>query len=59
MKNSKEKKLVVKDHWRQELSKLRCWISGFNAGRHVPGTVGPHVPGEEVLRQIIMAIDDA
>lgn len=59
MKKSKEKKMVVKDHWRSELSKLRCWISGYHAGRHVPGTSTPHLPGENVLWQIIMAIDDA
>jgi hypothetical protein len=44
-----------------ELVKLRCWISGFQAARKVPGQINidNYVPGEDVLRQIIIAIDDA
>lgn len=55
------KKVEVKDHWKYELQKLRCWISGFRAGRTFPGQVNieNYVPGEDVLRQIIIAIDDA
>lgn len=55
------KKIDVGDHWKIELQKLRCWISGFRAGRSLPGQVNleNYVPGEDVLRQIIIAIDDA
>lgn len=55
------KKVEVQDHWRYELTKLRCWIGGFRAGRNLPGQVNleNYIPGEDVLRQIIMAIDDA
>lgn len=53
------KKVDVKDHWREELTKLRCWITGFNAGRTPPGSLSNNLPGEDVLRQIIQAIDNA
>lgn len=62
MKKSDKKKIEVQDHWKTELTKLRCWCTGFKAGRSTPGTVfDPDnvLPGEEVLRQIIMAIDNA
>jgi hypothetical protein len=54
------KKIEVQDHWKIELQKLRCWISGFNAGRKTPGVTNldNYIPGEDVLRQIIIAIDD-
>lgn len=55
----KKKKIEVQDHWRHELTKLRCWLTGYNDGRRVPGALPPMVPGEMILRQIIMAIDDA
>ena len=40
---------------RQELTKVRCWVSGYDAGRtgHLGG-----VPGADGLRQAIMLIDD-
>lgn len=55
------KKIVVEQHWGKELQKLRCWISGFRAGRSLPGqyNIDNHLPGEDVLRQIVMAIDEA
>jgi hypothetical protein len=55
------KKINVEQHWKIELQKLRCWIGGFRAGRTLPGSVNleSYVPGEDVLRQIILAIDDA
>lgn len=55
------KKIEVQDHWQIELQKLRCWISGFRAGRTLPGTANleSYVPGENVLSQIVMAISDA
>lgn len=61
MKTSKRKKIEVQPHWRGELTKVRCWISGWEAGRRHPGSLNAldSVPGDDVLRQIIMAIDDA
>lgn len=55
------KKITVQPHWRQELTKVRCWISGWEAGRRLPGSMNvlDRVPGDDVLRQIIMAIDEA
>lgn len=55
------KKIEVEDHWKMELQKLRCWLSGFNAGRKTPGEINldHYIPGQDVLRQIIVAIDDA
>ena len=52
------KKVNVESHWREELTKLRCWLSGFKEGRQSPGSLICSVPGEDVLRQIIIAIDD-
>ena len=61
MQKSKQKKIVVQNHWAKELNKVRCWISGWQAARRTPGTLNlsEHVPGEQVLAQIIMAIDEA
>ena len=56
------KKINVEQHWKIELQKLRCWIGGFRAGRSLPGNsvnLENFIPGEDVLRQIILAIDDA
>lgn len=61
MKNyNQKKKIVVEDHWKNELSKLRCWINGWQAGRRLPGSTDltTFIPGEDVLRQIIIAIDN-
>lgn len=55
----KKKKIEVQDHWRHEITKLRSWIAGYNDGRSTPGHLHPSVPGEDVLRQIMSAIDDA
>jgi hypothetical protein len=54
-----KKKVEVQDHWRHELTKLRCWMDGYSAGRNVPGNMPYLLPGQDVLRQIIMAIDEA
>jgi len=54
-----KKKIEVQDHWRNELTKLRCWLSGFSEGRQIPGQLQYMVPGELVLKQIISAIDDS
>lgn len=43
---------------RGELTKVRCWMTGFNAGRHSPGHLNPGIPGEDSLRQIIQLIDE-
>lgn len=61
MMKSKKKQIVIQDGWRYQLTKMRCWISGYKAGRHVPGSLNldSDIPGEDVLRQIILAIDEA
>jgi hypothetical protein len=55
------KKIPVAPHWSTELSKLRCWIQGWKSGRSIPGqtNIDNFLPGEDVLRQIQMAINDA
>jgi hypothetical protein len=57
---SNKKKIEIQPHWAKELVKLRCWINGFQAGRKTPGVINldNYVPGEDALRQIIMAIDE-
>ena len=55
----KKKKIEVQNHWRDELTKLRCWLTGYNDGRSAPGHLQHMVPGEMILRQIINAIDEA
>lgn len=52
-------KVEAHDHWREELTKLRCWLSGFKEGRTSPGGLEMIIPGEDVLRQIIITIDMA
>ena len=53
-------KIEVADHWQIELAKLRCWITGWKAGRSLPGSINieNYVPGEDTIRQILMAISD-
>lgn len=48
--------IEVKDYYRGELTKLRCWLTGFHEGR---GSASSRCPGEDILRQLIIAIDDA
>jgi hypothetical protein len=43
---------------RNELTKVRCWLSGFGAARLVANVLNSHVPGEDSLRQVIVMIDD-
>lgn len=58
--SKKKRTIEVKDHWRGELTKVRCWLEGYRQGtRAVNGGLPYLVPGEDTLRQIIMAIDDA
>lgn len=59
MSKEKETKIKVASHWRHQLTQMRCWVDGYKAGRNDPGAMPYHIPGEDVLRQIIMAIDDA
>lgn len=42
---------------RAELTKVRCWMTGFAAGRHGSNTLAG-IPGEDSLRQTIQAIDE-
>lgn len=50
-----DRTLVAIGTIRQELTKVRCWVSGYEAGKtgHMGG-----VPGSDGLRQAIMLIDD-
>lgn len=57
---TKRKVIAVQDHWVSELSKIRCWIDGFKEGRGGNTlTSRVHIPGEDTLRQIQVAIQDA
>ena len=38
---------------RAELTKVRCWMTGFQAG-----TKGAAIPGEDGLRQAILFLDE-
>ena len=60
------KNLVLKDcdaarakMLRDEIGKVRCWLTGFEYGRSAPGTLGINVPGSDALRQIQIIIDDS
>lgn len=43
---------------RAELTKVRCWMSGFSAGRSSPGHLSVSIPGEDSLRQTIIFLDE-
>lgn len=43
---------------RGELTKVRCWMTGFQAGRTSPGSLNVGIPGDDSLRQIIQLIDE-
>jgi hypothetical protein len=47
-------RVKVPDYTREELTKLRCFITGYKEGRK-----GEHffIPGEDILRQLIQCID--
>lgn len=52
----KKPSIKVEEHWKSELTKLRCWLTGFKTGR---GNDFPNaIPGEDVLRQICQAISE-
>ena len=44
---------------RSELTKVRCWMTGFGAGRQTPGAIDLHsvIPGADSLRQTILFLD--
>lgn len=44
---------------RSELGKVRCWLTGFSAGRHIPGGSQFGIPGEDSLRQLQILLDHA
>lgn len=44
---------------RDEIGKVRCWLTGFGVGRQQPGGVLPGIPGEDALRQIQVIIDSS
>ena len=48
-------KIDIPDHSREELTKLRCWFTGYHAGKGDINILG--IPGELILRQLIVAID--
>jgi hypothetical protein len=56
---SKKTKIEVEPHWLHSLAKVRCWLEGYHAGRSAPGTLPDRIPGEDVLRQIQVAITGA
>jgi hypothetical protein len=58
LEKEKEMKIEVQGHWRGELSKIRSWLNGFAMGRST-GPISFSVPGEDTIRQIIVAIDEA
>jgi hypothetical protein len=62
METNKKKKLDVEAHWPNELAKLQAWLTGFKMGRrsNIPDGSFPldFIPGEEVVRQIRVAISD-
>ena len=43
---------------RGELTKVRCWLSGFAVGRSSRGELDLGIPGEDGLRQAILLIDE-
>jgi hypothetical protein len=48
-------KVEIPDHSREELTKLRCFLTGYHHGKGEGVT--SILPGELILRQLIMAID--
>lgn len=43
----------------EEIGKVRCWITGFNAARGGPNVIGNGIPGEDALRQMQIIIKDS
>lgn len=44
-----------------EIGKVRCWLSGFAAGRSMPGQANLNggLPGEDALRQMQIILKEA
>lgn len=42
---------------RGEIAKVRHWLNGFHAGRHVPGQMQGSIIGEDGLRQTQVLFD--
>jgi hypothetical protein len=44
---------------RDQIGKVRCWLAGYHAGRHVPAGLPQSIPGEDALRQLQEIIDNS
>jgi hypothetical protein len=42
----------------REIGKVRCWLTGFHAGRTLPGQNNYTLPGEDSLRQVQILLKD-
>lgn len=42
-----------------EIGKVRCWLTGFAAGRKLPGALEIGIPGEDALRLIQIILKDS
>jgi hypothetical protein len=49
-------KVDIPEHSREELTKIRCWLTGYHAGKGSSDIKS--IPGEFIIRQLIMAIDN-
>lgn len=49
--------IKVEKHWARELTKIRAWLTGYKAGAGID--FPDAVPGEDVLREIDLAVRDA
>lgn len=45
--------LEVADYWYSELTKVRCWMTGYEAGSNTSP-----IAGSDILRQIQLAIKE-
>lgn len=43
----------------EEIGKVRCWINGFTAGRHIPGSMDYMIQGHDALRQLQIILQDS
>ena len=48
-------KVKIPDYTYEELTKLRCWLSGYKEGRNMKLSI----PGEDILRQLLIAIKES
>lgn len=57
----KNKNAARKEHikmLRGQLTKLRCWLTGYVDGRNAPGAIPFSAPGHDSLRMTIMFLDE-